>query len=71
MTSNVIYHDFTRGRAATPALQNSGAVKLQASVLEKGRRAVKWNNGLGCACVLLCGACIGVSALVLCMLLGV
>ena len=60
MTSNIIYHDFrTNNTETTPK------VSLTATVLAKGRRLAAVNNALNITCVALCGACIGVSLLIL------
>ena len=71
MTSHVIYHDFGRNNSVSQLPEKKSTLALSATMLAKGRRIAKWNKALGCACVMLCGACIGASVLVLCMLLGV
>lgn len=66
MTSNVIYHDFRAANEAAPT------AALTASVLTKGRKWVKTLNAIPAmannACMFLCGACAGVSVLLLIVL---
>lgn len=66
MNTGIIYHDFQT--ANNPAAPQAPAV-LTASVLEKGRRRAKTltgiNTALNTTCLVLCGACIGVSVFVL------
>lgn len=66
MTKGIIYHDFqASGNRTAP---ESTAV-LTASVLEKGRRRAKTltniNTAVNTTCLVLCGACIGVSVFVI------
>ena len=65
MNTGIIYHDF---QAANRPAPKSTAV-LTASALDKGRRRAKTltgiNTALNTACVALCGACIGVSVLII------
>lgn len=64
MTSRIIYHDFQKSAAASTN-EPAPKVSLTAAVLAKGRRLVAANQALNIACVTLCGACIGVSLLIL------
>lgn len=70
MTKQVIYHDFRR--STSPALEPESTVILTASLLTKGRRWFKaWeslNAAIYGACLVLCGACIGVSLLTILLL---
>lgn len=71
MTSRVIYHDF-RQENDTITVPES-AVILTAPILAKGRRWIKawagFNATVHGVCLVLCGACIAVSAMILCHLL--
>lgn len=66
MTTHIIYHDFRNTSNTTPA------VLLTAPMLAKGRRlyrtAAKVNTVLNHSCLFLCGACIGVSVLIILLL---
>ncbi|MBR4972256.1 MAG: hypothetical protein IKY59_04730 [Oscillospiraceae bacterium] len=64
MTSKIIYHDF-RSNTTPTATEPTPKVSLTAAVLTKGRRLAAINNALNVTCVALCGACIGVSLLIL------
>ena len=64
MTSRIIYHDFRRNDLNTNN-EPAAKVSLTAAVLAKGRRLAALNHGLNVACITLCGACIGVSLLIL------
>lgn len=63
MSTRVIYHDFRK--VQSPDL----SVMLTAQVLSKGRRLIKavnkLNTAINGACLFLCGACMGVSILIL------
>lgn len=64
MRSKIIYHDF-RNSNPIPNTAPTAKVSLTAAVLAKGRRLAAINNALNIACITLCGACIGVSVLIL------
>lgn len=64
MISNIIYHDF-RSKNPQPTTETASKASLTAAVLKKGRRLAAINSALNITCVALCGACIGVSILVL------
>ncbi len=64
MTSRIIYHDF-RNNDPISTPEPTAKVSLTAAVLAKGRRLAAVNNALNIACITLCGACIGVSVLIL------
>ena len=70
MTSGIIYHDFQSSKIVSPATEQDTTVALTASLLAKGRRLAKLNSSLQVACIALCGACIGVSGMVLWILFG-
>ena len=67
MKTGIIYHNFRQNEPTTPTAQPT--LVLTASMLKKGRRRLRlWDDvsaAINTACVLLCGACIGVSILVL------
>lgn len=65
MTSRIIYHDFKRNDPISTPAQQAPTVSLTAAVLTKGRRLAALANALNIACVTLCGACIGVSVLII------
>lgn len=66
MSTNVIYHDFQAANEPAPS------VALTASVLSKGRKWVKAVDAIPTiannACLFLCGACAGISVLLLIVL---
>ncbi len=64
MTSKIIYHDF-KNNDPIPTKEPVSQVTLTAAVLAKGRRLAAVNHGLNIACIMACGACIGVSLLIL------
>ena len=65
MTSSVIYHDFRNSNPVPATAEPASTVFLTASVLSKGRRLAAINHALNIACITLCGACIGVSVLII------
>ena len=65
MTSRIIYHDFRNNDSISTMTEQTPKVSLTASILAKGRRLAALNNALNITCVALCGACIGVSVLIL------
>lgn len=65
MTSGIIYHDFRSNDPISATAESAPTVSLTAAVLSKGRRLAAINNALNLTCVALCGACIGVSVLIL------
>lgn len=65
MTSKMIYHDFRSNDSTATTTKPTREVALTAVVLEKGRRLAAVNNALNVTCVALCGACIGISVLIL------
>lgn len=64
MTSRIIYHDF-RSKNPRPTTKPASKVSLTAAVLKKGRRLAAINSALNITCITLCGACIGVSLLII------
>lgn len=64
MTSKIIYHDF-KNNDSIPTNEPASKATLTAAVLAKGRRLAAINHGLNIACIMACGACIGVSILIL------
>lgn len=68
MTNNIIYHDFRNNAPATPTTESTMA--LTANMLAAGRRLANIRSAVNIACVALCGACIGVSLLILTTLLA-
>ena len=66
MKTGVIYHEFRQMEPTVPTPEP--ALVLTAAVLKKGRRRLRlWEDisaAINTTCVLLCGACIGVSVLV-------
>lgn len=64
MTSKIIYHDFRNNDSISTA-EPAPAISLTAAVLAKGRRLAALNQALNITCITLCGACIGVSVLIL------
>lgn len=70
MKTRIIYHDFQHKDLAPLAHQPESSVLLTAAALAKGRRIAKINQSLNVICVALCGACIGVSSMILCILFG-
>lgn len=65
MTSRMIYHDFRNNDPIPATNESAHEVSLTATVLAKGRRLAAFNHALNITCVALCGACIGISVLIL------
>ena len=65
MTSRIIYHDFQSDEPTCAKAEPVSPVSLTAAVLSKGRRLYRINSALNITCVALCGACIGISVLIL------
>lgn len=65
MTSRIIYHDFRSNDPISTMTEPTPKFSLTAAVLAKGRRLAAINSALNIACITLCGACIGVSVLIL------
>ena len=68
MTSRMIHYDFQNNHPISTEASPS-KVTLTAALLKKGRRLAAVNNALNIACLTLCGACIGVSVLIITNLL--
>ena len=68
MPARVIYHNFQQANTPEPT------IVLTAPTLAKGRRFVKAfeniNTAINAACLILCGACAGISLFILFALLG-
>ena len=62
MTQKIIYHDF---RSHSIPAEPTSKVSLTAAILAKGRRLAAMRDALNITCAALCGACIGVSILIL------
>ena len=71
MTSGIIYHDFSGKDTGNTGQTQETTLYLTAGLLAKGRRIAKINQNLQILCLVLCGACVGVSGMILCMLMGV
>lgn len=71
MTPRVIYHDF-RQESSSVFAPEPGSTVLTASVLNKGRRLLKFtarvSSVVTAACIFLCGACTAAGLLVLLLL---
>lgn len=65
MTSRIIYHDFRSNDSISTMTEPTPKVSLTAALLAKGLRLAAINHALNITCVALCGACIGVSVLIL------